>query len=99
MVSLCRHYINLQKIYQAKAEADFLVMEERVKNILKKTGRDPSSISKPTIKSFCKNARKLKVRILNFLEILIWILMSMSTYCLFNHSFEAVSETYVLSKI
>ncbi|KAF2589886.1 hypothetical protein F2Q70_00042100 [Brassica cretica] len=49
------------KIYQSKAEADFLVMEKRVKNILKKIGRDLSSISKPTIKSFCKNARKLKV--------------------------------------
>uniref|UniRef100_A0A1J3DVB5 NEDD8-activating enzyme E1 regulatory subunit n=1 Tax=Noccaea caerulescens TaxID=107243 RepID=A0A1J3DVB5_NOCCA len=61
MTSSTEHYINLQKIYLAKAEADFLVMEERVKNILKKIGRDPSSISKPTIKSFCKNARKLKV--------------------------------------
>lgn len=66
MLVLCRHYIHLQKIYLAKAEADFLVMEERVKNILKKIGRHPSSISKPTIKSFCKNARKLKVRILTF---------------------------------
>ncbi|KAF3571740.1 hypothetical protein F2Q69_00063793 [Brassica cretica] len=51
----------LNTIYQSKAEADFLVMEKRVKNILKKIGRDLSSISKPTIKSFCKNARKLKV--------------------------------------
>ncbi|XP_010475191.1 PREDICTED: NEDD8-activating enzyme E1 regulatory subunit AXR1 [Camelina sativa] len=61
MTSSTEHYINLQKIYLAKAEADFLFMEERVRNILKKIGRDPSSISKPTIKSFCKNARKLKV--------------------------------------
>ncbi|CAF2052100.1 unnamed protein product [Brassica napus] len=61
MTSSTEHYINLQKIYQAKAEADFLVMEKRVKNILKKIGRDPSSISKPAIKSFCKNVRKLKV--------------------------------------
>jgi amyloid beta precursor protein binding protein 1 len=36
-------------------------MEQRVKSILVKVGQDPSSISKPTIKSFCKNARKLKV--------------------------------------
>jgi amyloid beta precursor protein binding protein 1 len=61
MTSSTEHYINLQKIYLAKAEADFLVIEERVKNILKKIGRDPSSIPKPTIKSFCKNARKLKL--------------------------------------
>ncbi|PPS01517.1 hypothetical protein GOBAR_AA19139 [Gossypium barbadense] len=55
------HYVNLQKIYQAKSEADYLVLEERVRNILKKIGRDPHSIPKATIKSFSKNARKLKV--------------------------------------
>ncbi|KFK31127.1 hypothetical protein AALP_AA6G071300 [Arabis alpina] len=61
MTSSTEHYINLQKIYQTKAEADCLSMEARVKTILAKVGRDPTSISKPTIKSFCKNARKLKV--------------------------------------
>ncbi|CAA7049551.1 unnamed protein product [Microthlaspi erraticum] len=61
MTSSTEHYINLQKIYQTKAEADCLSMEHRVKNILTNIGRDPHSISKPTIKSFCKNARKLKV--------------------------------------
>ncbi|GMN61737.1 hypothetical protein TIFTF001_030823 [Ficus carica] len=61
MTSSTEHYVNLQNIYLAKAEADFLAIEQRVRNILKKIGRDPSSISKATIKSFCKNARKLKV--------------------------------------
>ncbi|XP_034701395.1 NEDD8-activating enzyme E1 regulatory subunit AXR1-like [Vitis riparia] len=61
MTSSTEHYVNLQKIYQAKAEADFLVIEQRVRNILKKIGRDPDSISKANIKSFCKNARKLTV--------------------------------------
>ncbi|XVE74469.1 hypothetical protein DITRI_Ditri12bG0019500 [Diplodiscus trichospermus] len=61
MTSSTEHYVNLQKIYQAKSEADFLVIEQRVRNILKKIGRDPHSIPKATIKSFCKNARKLKV--------------------------------------
>lgn len=61
MTSSTEHYVNLQKIYQAKAENDFLIMQEHVRNILKRTGRDPDSISKMTIKSFCKNARKLKV--------------------------------------
>ncbi|XP_023639728.1 NEDD8-activating enzyme E1 regulatory subunit AXL [Capsella rubella] len=61
MTSSTEHYINLQKIYHSKAEADFVAMEQRVKNILAKVGQDPSSISKSTIKSFCKNARKLKV--------------------------------------
>ncbi|KAK0588643.1 hypothetical protein LWI29_003601 [Acer saccharum] len=61
MTSSTEHYVNLQKIYQAKAEADFLSIEQRVRNILKKLGREPESISKATIKSFCRNARKLKV--------------------------------------
>ncbi|XP_022776644.1 NEDD8-activating enzyme E1 regulatory subunit AXR1-like isoform X2 [Durio zibethinus] len=61
MTSSTEHYVNLQKIYQAKSEADFLVIEQRVRNILKKIGRDPHSIPKAMIKSFCKNARKLKV--------------------------------------
>lgn len=61
---LCsRLYVNLQKIYQAKAEADMLVIEQRVRTILKKIGRDPESISKAKIKSFCKNARKLTVSV------------------------------------
>ncbi|XAR55383.1 hypothetical protein NMG60_11035439 [Bertholletia excelsa] len=61
MTSSTELYVNLQKIYQAKAEADFFVIEQRVKNILKKIGRDPDSISKMSIRSFCKNARKLSV--------------------------------------
>ncbi|OMO75501.1 UBA/THIF-type NAD/FAD binding protein [Corchorus capsularis] len=61
MTSSTEHYVNLQKLYQAKSEADFLVIEQRVRNILKKIGKDPDSITKATIKSFCKNARKLKV--------------------------------------
>lgn len=59
----CRHYVNLQKIYQAKAEADALVIEQRVRNILKKIGRDLDSISKANIRGFCKNARKLTVSV------------------------------------
>ncbi|CAN4096222.1 unnamed protein product [Withania somnifera] len=61
MTSSTELYVNLQKTYQAKAEADFLFMEQRVKNLLQKISRDPASISKANIKSFCKNARKLAV--------------------------------------
>ncbi|XP_027769017.1 NEDD8-activating enzyme E1 regulatory subunit AXR1-like isoform X1 [Solanum pennellii] len=61
MTSSTELYVNLQKTYQAKAEADFLVMEQRVRNLLKKIGRDPASISKANIKNFSRNARKLAV--------------------------------------
>ncbi|CAI9090266.1 OLC1v1025003C1 [Oldenlandia corymbosa var. corymbosa] len=61
MTSSTELYVNLQKIYQAKAEADFLAVERRVRDILKRIGRDPYSITKANIKSVCKNARKLRV--------------------------------------
>ncbi|KAF6140824.1 hypothetical protein GIB67_042237 [Kingdonia uniflora] len=61
MTSSTEYYINLQKIYQAKAEADFLAVEQRVRNILKRIGREPAVITKTSIKSFCRNARKLTV--------------------------------------
>ncbi|CAI8616155.1 unnamed protein product [Vicia faba] len=61
MTSSTEQYVNLQNIYQAKAEADILAIERVTKNTLKKIGRDPNSIPRATIKSFCKNARKLKV--------------------------------------
>ncbi|KAJ7948152.1 NEDD8-activating enzyme E1 regulatory subunit [Quillaja saponaria] len=61
MTSSTEQYVNLQNIYQTKAEADFLAIEQRVRSILKKTGRDSNCIPKTTIKSFCRNARKLKI--------------------------------------
>lgn len=61
MTSSTEQYVNLQNIYHAKAEADFLVIERLVRSTLKKIGRDSNSIPRPAIKSFCKNARKLKV--------------------------------------
>ncbi|XP_062153172.1 NEDD8-activating enzyme E1 regulatory subunit AXR1-like [Alnus glutinosa] len=61
MTSSTELYVNLQNIYQAKAEADILVVEQRVRNILKKIGKDPNGISKTSLKGFCRNARKLKV--------------------------------------
>ncbi|RLN42555.1 NEDD8-activating enzyme E1 regulatory subunit-like isoform X1 [Panicum miliaceum] len=61
MTSLTEYYVSLQKIYQAKAEADCLAMEHRVNDILKRIGRHPDSISRAYIKTFCKNARKLRV--------------------------------------
>jgi len=61
MTSLTEYYVSLQKIYQAKAEADCVAMEHRVKDILKRIGRHPDTISRAYIKTFCKNARKLRV--------------------------------------
>lgn len=68
MTSSTEQYVNLQNIYHAKAEADFLVIERLVRSTLKKIGRDSNSIPRSTIKSFCKNARKLKVRRYRLIE-------------------------------
>ncbi|KAK4286268.1 hypothetical protein QN277_002847 [Acacia crassicarpa] len=61
MTSSTEQYVNLQNIYQKKAEADIVAIERRVRSILKKIGRDSNSIPRTTIKSFCKNSRKLKI--------------------------------------
>ncbi|RRT42591.1 hypothetical protein BHE74_00057458 [Ensete ventricosum] len=61
MTSSTECYVILQKIYQAKAESDCLAMEQRVKNILKRIGKDPDAISKAYVKNFCKNARKISI--------------------------------------
>lgn len=52
MTSSTEQYVNLQNIYQAKAEADILAIERVAKNTLKKIGRDPNSIPRATVKSF-----------------------------------------------
>ncbi|KAJ3675825.1 hypothetical protein LUZ60_004867 [Juncus effusus] len=61
MTSLTEFYVSLQKIYQAKAESDCNKVGNYVREILKKIGRDSDSIPKSYIKTFCRNARKLKV--------------------------------------
>ncbi|XP_037444147.1 NEDD8-activating enzyme E1 regulatory subunit AXL-like isoform X2 [Triticum dicoccoides] len=57
----CMNFVKYLLSDQAKAESDCLAMEHRVKSILKRIGRDPESISRAYIKTFCKNTRKLKV--------------------------------------
>lgn len=61
MTSTTDFYVTLQTIYQEKAESHVSSVESRAKNLLKQIGRDPHSISKSTIKQFCKNARNIRV--------------------------------------
>ncbi|KMZ59317.1 putative NEDD8-activating enzyme E1 regulatory subunit [Zostera marina] len=61
MTSSTESYLKLQRIYLAKAEADSFAMENHVRRLLGKKGRDPNAISKAQVKLFCKNARKLMV--------------------------------------
>ncbi|KAJ7522995.1 hypothetical protein O6H91_18G033900 [Diphasiastrum complanatum] len=61
MHSYTDYYIRLQKVYQDRAEANVSAVEANVKSILRKIARDSLSISRSTIKQFCKNARNLRV--------------------------------------
>ncbi|KAH7424566.1 hypothetical protein KP509_11G013600 [Ceratopteris richardii] len=61
MTSTTEYYVTLQKIYQEKAESHVSSMEARVREILKRIGKDPQSISKSAIKLFCKNSRNVRV--------------------------------------
>lgn len=61
MHSFTDYYIKLQKIYQARAEADVTAVEGHVTRILKQIGRDSSPIPRSSIKLFCKNVRNLRV--------------------------------------
>eukprot|EP00850_Spirogloea_muscicola_P000461 SM000002S05541 [mRNA] locus=s2:604120:607000:- [translate_table: standard] len=56
-----RYYIGQQQIYQSKAEADVTKVEGCVHAILSKVGRDPKSISRTSIKMFCRNCSNIKV--------------------------------------
>eukprot|EP00898_Chlorokybus_atmophyticus_P005919 jgi/Chlat1/6328/Chrsp44S05896 len=61
MHSMTDYYLALQKIYQAKAASDMAAIAQRVKALLSRAGRAPSSITQSQIKLFCKNARYLSV--------------------------------------
>eukprot|EP00897_Mesotaenium_endlicherianum_P006793 jgi/Mesen1/6141/ME000314S05147 len=61
MHSMTEYYIGLQKVYQARAEADVAAVEARVRDILKRIGRDPQVVPRAHVKHFCKNARHLRV--------------------------------------
>eukprot|EP00850_Spirogloea_muscicola_P023917 SM000406S15600 [mRNA] locus=s406:33423:37590:- [translate_table: standard] len=61
MHSLSEYYIGLQQIYQSKAEADVTKVEGYVHAILNKVGRDPKSISRTSVKMFCRNCSNIKV--------------------------------------
>lgn len=61
MHSITEYYIGLQRIYQSKADADVSAVEAHVRRLLKLLALDINQIPRSTIKTFCKNARNLRV--------------------------------------
>ena len=56
-----RLYLQLQRLYRAQADKDVAAVEGHVRATLSSIGRPADSISRDTIKHFCKNARNLRV--------------------------------------
>jgi len=60
MVSDNESYIQLQRVYLAKAEADLQAISTRVARILEAVGKPATSISAGDIKLFCRNVGHLR---------------------------------------
>lgn len=56
-----QRYLELQRLYRDKAEADAAAVENHVKTLLKTVGRETTAIASADIRKFCKHARHLHV--------------------------------------
>ena len=54
-------YLQLQRLYYSRAERDMVAVEAHCHTILTRLGRDSESISRDTVKYYCKNARNLRL--------------------------------------
>lgn len=61
MHSTTQRYLELQRVYRDKAEADVAALTRHVAALLKSVGRDAGSIPVAEVKRFCKHARQLRV--------------------------------------
>jgi amyloid beta precursor protein binding protein 1 len=62
MHATTQRYLDLQRIYKEKSEADIAAVTQHVAVLLKeKAGKDPSAIPAAEIKRFCRHARQLRV--------------------------------------
>jgi len=61
MHATTQRYLDLQRLYKDKADADAHGLESHVRDLLKEAGRDPGSIPTAEIKRFCRHARHLRV--------------------------------------
>lgn len=61
MTSSSDMYVDLCKVYQAKAREDVEVVAAHLGQLLESVGRPPNSIPESTIKKFCRNSAFLRV--------------------------------------
>jgi len=58
---LCRLYLQLQRLYRAKADSDAAAVEAHARTILARLGRPADSLPPAELRLFCKNARNIRV--------------------------------------
>lgn len=56
-----RLYLKVQRLFREKAEQDVAAVEAHVHALLGHVGREAGSISRDTIRLYCKNARNLRL--------------------------------------
>lgn len=61
MTSTTDAYLELQRLYRERASREADAVGMYVSELLQEVGRDPNSVSKETLKHFCKNARNVQV--------------------------------------
>lgn len=61
MTSSSTMYVDLQRVYQTRANIDVDIVLSHVQHILSSIGKPSSTISRKTVKEFCKNSAFLKV--------------------------------------
>lgn len=61
MTSTTEFYLEIQRLYREKADADIAAVTVQLKEILREIGRPSDAIPPEDIKAFCKNARNLQV--------------------------------------
>jgi hypothetical protein len=60
-VTVCSLYLQLQRLYRERADADVAVVESHLQQLLSEAGSPGRSIPTAHVKHFCKNARNIRV--------------------------------------
>ncbi len=60
MTATTAAYLQLQRVYRDRADADVAAVEAHAGRLLTSMGRSPTAIPHAVVRSFCKNAANLR---------------------------------------
>lgn len=61
MISSSKYYIDLQRVYQKKAQSDIATFTSYLNQVLGSVGKPPDAVSDKQVKLFCRNAAFLRL--------------------------------------